>query len=405
MTASRTGSGRGLGFVVPRLVVVIALADAGLRVLPVDPFTFRAWEALKRYRPPGAAFEPSRRYHNPRSYGDLAAMGNVPELREYRAETFTTDVLGFRNAGDPWRPPVAAIVVGDSFAVGAGLNDDEDLSSGLSRFPGCRFYNAGGIDPDPDRILALARRLGIRSGLVIHEHQEDFDLPEVPQGWRRRYQEVLASLDPSLGAAAGRVRGLVTVSPLRILCERALKRLENGRALPNRHAGNVVRRTLATGDPVLFLPAGIEKFESRRPATIAYWEWMQQELRRGGLELFVVLVPSKYTVYRPFLTDPPPAPEGAGDYLDRVEARLRGSGVPVLNLTRPLTAGASDALERREYLYWRDDIHWTPLGAETAARALAASLRTTFGGGWGECGDPLVPRSVPDVPTVTASSK
>src|SRR5262249_22924899 len=213
----------GMGFVIPRLLVVIALADVGVRALPVDPFTFRAWEALKRFRPPGAAFEPGRRYYNPRAYGDLAALGNLPELRQYRPETFTTDVLGFRNHGDPWTPAVAAILVGDSFAAGAGLDDDEDLGSGLGRCLGCRLYNAGGMDPDPDRIVALARRLGMWRGLVIHVHQEDFALPAVPTDWRRAYQRALASLDSPVGEAAGRVRGLVAVSPLKIVCERTLK--------------------------------------------------------------------------------------------------------------------------------------------------------------------------------------
>jgi SGNH hydrolase-like domain, acetyltransferase AlgX len=371
----KANPGWEMGFVIPRLLLAIALADAGLRALPVDPLTFRAWEALKRFRPPGAAFEPGRRYYNPQAYGDLAALGNLPELRQYRPETFTTDVLGFRNHGGPWRPPVAAIVVGDSFAVGAGLNDGEDLASGLGRSLGCRFYNAGGMDPDPDRILALARRLGMRGGLVIHEHHEDFELPAVPTDWRRRYQRVLASLDPSVSEAAGRVRGLVAVSPLKIVCERTLKDLEDDRALPNRHAGNVVKGTLPTGDSMLFLPSGIEKFNGRRPPLITYWEWMQRELRRGGLELFVVLVPSKYTVYRRFLADARPAPEGAGDYLDRVEARLRRAGIPVVNLTRPLSDGAGETLESREYLYWLDDLHWTPKGARVATLAVGDALR------------------------------
>lgn len=391
MTASGRGSGRGLGFVVPRLILAIALADLGLRALPLDPLTFRAWEALKRFRPPGAAFEPGRRYHSPQAYGDLAALGNLPALRQYRAETFTTDALGFRNPGDPWRPPVAAIVVGDSFAVGAGQSDHEDLASCLSRALRCRFYNAGGIDPDPDRILALARRLGMREGLVIHEHQEDLDLPAVPGDSRRRYQRALASLDSSVNGAAGLVRGLVTVSPLRIVCERARKRLEDDRALPNRHAGNVVEATLSTGDSMLFLPAGIERFDSRRPARTAYWEWMQQELHRGGLDLLVVLVPSKYTVYRRFLADPPPAPDGAGDYLDRVETSLVRAGVPVVNLAHALTAGARQALESREYVYWLDDIHWTPKGAQIAASAIEGSLQSTFGARLNDCGYPCSP--------------
>ena len=87
-----------LRHVIPSLLVVVCLLDIASRFVSIDPLTFRAWEAVSRYRPAGAAFEPNRRYRNARSYGDLTAMGNLPGLRQYRTEVFTTDALGFRNA-------------------------------------------------------------------------------------------------------------------------------------------------------------------------------------------------------------------------------------------------------------------------------------------------------------------
>ena len=150
METNSSVNGQGsLGRVAPRLLLVICLADIGLRLERVDPLTFRAWEALTTYRPPGAPFERNRRYYNARSYGDLAAMGNLPALRQYRPEAFTTDPLGFRNPGDVASGPVAAIVVGDSFAVGSAVNDDENLTARLSALMGCRLYNAGASIPIP----------------------------------------------------------------------------------------------------------------------------------------------------------------------------------------------------------------------------------------------------------------
>src|SRR5207245_6944142 len=88
--------------------------------------------------------------------------------------------------------------------------------------------------------------------------------------------------------------------------------------------------------------------------------------------LLVLLVPGKYTVYRPFLVNQRPVGQGAGDYLDRLERQLREAGIPVLNLTPFLSAEAGRYLERGEYLYWLDDIHWNALGIALAAAAIRA---------------------------------
>ena len=372
----RVRSRWAIGRVVPRLVLLACLGDVGLRLPRVDPWTFRAWEALSAYRSPAAPFEANRRYDKADSYGDLAALGNLPELRQYRSELFTTDALGFRNRGEAWSRPPAAIVVGDSFVVGSGVNDDETVTSRLSALLGCPVYNAGGIDPDPDRLLALARKLKLERGLVVHQFAEDFEMPAAPSEGRRRYQRALAAMGPGVANLVGRVRGMLTVSPLQIVCERTLKALEDGRLLPNRYAGRVVRGRLANGDSMLFLHYFFGKFHQKREVPTAYWTWLQKELRAGGLELAVVIVPSAYRVYRPFLVEPKATPgEAVDDYPARVEDELRRAGIPALNLTASLSAEAATRLPEGAYLYWRDDIHWNAQGTAVAAAAIHEGLR------------------------------
>ncbi len=252
-----------LGYVIPRLLVAVFLVDAALRFMSIDPLTFRAWEAVSRYRPAGAAFEPNRRYRNARSYGDLTAMGNLPGLRQYRTEVFTTDALGFRNAAHVLDTQIGAILIGDSFAVGSGVSDDETVSARLGQFWGCVVYNAGSEAwaVVPDQILPILQRLDLRGRTVIRLYSEDS--------------------------------------------------------------------------------------------------------------------PGKYTVYRPFLVDQRQPGAGAGDYLDRLEGELRAMGVPVLNLAPFLSAQAARHLERGEYLYWLDDIHWNARGIGLAAAAIRAQWPAT----------------------------
>ena len=361
-----------MGYVIPRLLLVVCLVDVSLRFMSIEPLTFRAWEAMTRYRPPGAAFEPNRHYSNERAYGDSAAMGNLPELRKYRRETFTTDALGFRNVAVPQSMSGSAILIGDSFAAGSGVSDEETLSARLSKRTGCIVYNAGREHPHPDadQVLALARKLNMRGGLVMHLYSEDREPPTLPTKWQREMRQVLARTPGWAGRLVGRVRGLVTVSPLRILSERAMKTLENDRIFPNRYAANVVRATVYNGDSMLFLASRVNNFYRTREASVEYWTWLRDELSKERLNLLVLLVPSKYTVYRRFLLDQRPTSETGGDYLNRLEQGLRAAGVPVLNLAPIFLARVGDYLEHGEYLYWLDDIHWNAQGFDLAAAAI-----------------------------------
>ena len=366
---------RGLGYVVPRLLAVVCLLDIGLRFTSIDPLSFRAWEAVSRSRPPGAAFEPNRQYRKDRTYGDAAAMGNIPELRQYRREVFTTDAFGFRNVGDMRARGVAAIMIGDSSAVGSGVSDDQTLPARLTALSGCGVYNAGAEDatPDPDRVSALSRKLGVHGGLVIHLYTEDREIPTVPSIRKRSVDQILALTPAWMSSVVAQIRGVVTVSPLRILSERALRALENGRILPNSYAVNVVKAAVNNGDTMLFPAAHVRNFYRKRAVAVNYWTWLQNDLRTEHQDLLVLLVPGKYSVYRPFLVDQPPVGDGMGDYLARVERELRAAGVPVLNLAPMFAAQAAARLARREYLYWLDDTHWNAQGIDLAAAAIHAA--------------------------------
>jgi SGNH hydrolase-like domain, acetyltransferase AlgX len=364
-----------LGFLLPCLLLLTLLADVGLRLLPVDRLAFRPWEAVRRFRPADEAFEPNRRLSMARSYGVLAAAGNLPALRQYRPETFTTDAYGYRNppvAGLSGRPP-EALLVGSSMATGVGNSDEDILSVQLGALAGRPVYNASlTFDLHSlERTRRVARRVGLRAGVVIFEYLESYDLPATrDDGVPAPCFRLLAAagrrdLDPLCTTA----HGLVRVSPLRVFAERAYRALQNDVLLPNAPARAVAQRRLRDGAPMLFPAGDVRRFyepPDEAPAA-GYLAWLAAELRRDGLDLLVVLLPTAYTVHHPLLAPPePPAPAGP-PYLDRLEARLRAAGVPVVNLTGPLTAQAAADLERGEYLYWRDDHHWNARGIAVAA--------------------------------------
>lgn len=181
---------------------------------------------------------------------------------------------------------------------------------------------------------------------------------------------IVALTPPAARRVVGSLRGFLEVSPLQMLGSRALKAIADDRILPNRYAPIVVRATLYNGDPMLFLASSVENFYRRREVVMDYWKWLRDELRVAHFDLMVVIVPGKYTVYRPFLLNQPSIGHGGSDYLDRLTRALEREGISVLNLTPLFSTEAARELTQGQYLYWPDDIHWNARGIAVAAEVI-----------------------------------
>src|SRR5208282_5162818 len=181
-TAANSASVWSIGHLLPRLMLLFFVLDLVLRFVPLDPLTFRAWEAMLRHYPNAVGpFIPSKHYHRDNSYGGVASIGNLPSLRQYHSVDFTTDAFGFHNPPALAQPNPVGIVIGDSFAVGSELPEDQSLSAQLTERFGGYFYNAGSQQPLHLRSLeAAAQRLGLRHGLVIFEFLEARALQDPP---------------------------------------------------------------------------------------------------------------------------------------------------------------------------------------------------------------------------------
>ncbi len=372
-----------LDFLVLVTIACAFVADLALRLVPLDRFTFRAWEAV---RTPGedAPFLANHRYHSDRTYGNLAAIGNLPALRQYRSVTFTTDALGYPNPpGLATGGRVQAILFGSSFAAGSELGDQATLSAQLSAITRRSVYNAAEEEANFAEIRTLARRLVRPGGLVIFEFPETREAPPITPLHDRnqadRCRVALAALHlPQACRLVLWVGRHARVSPLQILCQRALKAVQDGRWLPNPYARLVLVERLRNGEATLLLAEERTRFRQARSESQAarYFVWLAHKLERENFTLLVLLVPQKYTVYQPLLVPPEPGPDESVGYLDRLERRLQAAGVPVVNLTASLRAAAAAALERGADIYFPDDTHWDSAGVSLAA----AEISRVWGG-------------------------
>jgi hypothetical protein len=376
MTEDATNSQRRLliGRIGPAVVLICLLLDISLRFLPPRFVTFRAWESMTLFATANGPFIPNAVYSNMRSSGDLANLANLPHLRQYREEVFSTDAGGYRNRRETAKPFTGILLVGDSFVAGSGVSDALTLSEQLNTISGHRVYNGAGTPS----LWELLQSLQMNRGLVVWQQSERSPLlmsATVPeQSWKRLL--VRRAFGNDRAAALLRMHRYITVlesySPLHILLGRAVKFLQNDKILPNPYSSEAIAAKLRNEREILFLPSELKNYELDRPTDPEGFVQLKMQLQKKGIGLLVLLVPDKYVVYHDLIVSASTRPEHP-QFLDIVEQRLVAANVPVLNLTPLFRKQAEALLTRDEYLYWLDDTHWNAEGIREAAQAITDS--------------------------------
>ena len=375
-TAANRGRIWGIGHLLPRLMLLFFLLNVILRFVPVDPLTFRAWEAMLRHYPNAVGpFIPNKHYHRDNSYGGVAGIGSLPALRHYHSVDFTTDAYGFHNPPALAQSNPIGIVIGDSFAVGSELPDDQSLSAQLTERFGGYFYNAGAPQPLHLRSLeVVAQRLNFHRGLVIFEFLESRTLQDppaaTPDGARGAAQAFFfRAMGPQWTDRLGTPLNELHASPLRALSAKLQKKIQDDTVLPNSFAAFVIQERLRNGEPIVFLPAEFKSPNHPRKAAerwAAYFAWYSSELRKDGLELVVLLVPNRTTIYAPLLAQPRDVSASRAALQDLADA-LQNAGVFTVPLERRYAQDATVLLNQEKYLYFLDDTHWSGDGTAVAA--------------------------------------
>ncbi len=373
------GSIWSIGRLLPRLMLFLFLLDLLLRFVALDPLTFRAWEAMLRHYPNAVGpFIPSKHYHRDDSYGGVAGIGNLPALRHYHSVDFTTDSYGFHNPPALAQSHPIGILLGDSFAVGSELPEDQSLSAQLTKLFGGYFYNAGAPQPLHLRsVEALANCIGLHRGLVIFEFLEARALQDppasTPDGGRGPFQSFFfraagQNWTDHLGTPLNELHS----SPLQAISAKLEKKIQNDILLPNSFASFVIQEKLRNGDPIVFLPAEFKSPGDPRKAAqrwAAYFSWYSAQLKKDGLDLLVLLVPNRSTIYAPLLLQPRHV-SASHATLEDFSMALQTAGVRTVSLEHHYAQQASLLLDQKRYLYFLDDTHWNGNGTAIAAEEI-----------------------------------
>jgi hypothetical protein len=365
---------------IPLILLVTGLGNAVARVaLPPEMLALRSWEAVTLFVTSSGPFAPNKRYVNPAALGDLGLFANLPAYNVPHSETFTTGSHGYRS----WEPGAdgtpGAILFGDSFGAGASLQDEDYLCARLAPvFHGPVFFAGYYSGRIPATLADLPK-----APYVIFQLSERYDLGTngEGQGLVDHFRRIL-SPGSALYIRMRTVLSYWSYSPFEILSSRYYKSLQNDTILPNVYRNNVRIGTLANGNRILFLASEVPHYFAKAAVDVGPVVELRSRVEKMGYRVIVLIVPNKFTVYYPLLTqlsEPAvamPAPAEGDLYVNVLENKLRAAGVPVLNLNPALRRAAADAAVRNELVYRSDDTHWNPAGVEAAVRETANFIRT-----------------------------
>jgi SGNH hydrolase-like domain, acetyltransferase AlgX len=352
------------GYLLPRVLLLWALLDVMLRFAPPQWYAFRLHEFAMVTGPHDMGpFRTNLTYQNSHAYGDLASLGNCTDCRQYRPMNIHIDERGFAN-------PVSsgaydAILVGDSFGIGAEQPGGSTLASQISQRTGLSIYNA--CSPvraiSREHLMELIDQLGMTHGAVF------FELMDWSLGYFRAAQE-----EPGFDGLDRWSRN-VEYSPLANVSRELVGRLYDGQLMPNPYAANVVRKLLPDRRLILFQLDDLRDAAPDGPRLWArYFIVLNRELRQRNFRLIVILVPSKYTVYQPLIKDAPKT--NKKEAFEELQKRLKD--MPVVNTTAALQQAAADGIEEGRLLYWPDDTHWNGDGVRVAAGQLQMQYAAGF---------------------------
>lgn len=377
-----------LGRTIPLVLVVWLAIDIGSRLLPLhwlDLYPFQtAVQWPGRYAPFGRNLQLEMRDYP----GELALTANLRRTEHRPPVKFTSDDLGFRATpgADRNRPLSVLLMEGDSFTFGAALSDEETLAASLTRRIGAGVYNAGRMFSDPERpqeLDWLLQKLGAnRPHTVVYvqlEHPDlfvgqDSDRHPVDKAGAALFGNPYVHLRDYARYLRRRYMLWSEVAPVAILTKRAYKWLSDDRVLPNAYREYVVERTLPDGSRFLVDPRFVRRYrnppgEAVTERTAEYLAWMRDRLRERDLSLVVLLVPESVSVYDRWLLSP--VEQNRQHYYHRLADRLKARDIPVLNGLDVLRKDTEQDIASGTLSYYREDHHWSPVGVERIADALA----------------------------------
>lgn len=334
-------------------------------ILPVDYFTFRAWEALSVKDSLGilnGPFFPNRVMTKTETRGEL--KGHPACATEKKDVLWMTDKYGYRKANVPVKR-IPIVVIGDSNIAGAGLTQDDMFSEVLERklhtpvYPVAsrsvrHIFNHGLIRQSPPDVVIL-------SNIERNLSSIRYKLPK-----NARFRE-LSGLDKIvLNLQINEYIQSAAVIINRILKSNMLHYVR-ARINPYRLPGS--REDSNAECPVLFLQgaaANRDVSDDIIEATAHTIKQYSDFFTAQNIRFIFLPIPNKENIYYRYLETSKPV------FLDNLIRKLREMNVEVIDTQKAFDDASS---KTNVVLYDKDETHWNKEGVTIAAELTADFIR------------------------------
>lgn len=366
-------------FTLPLVMIVFYFAYQIL-VLPIDYYTFRAWEALKVYENAGVLSGPFYpNYHLVKTeFGDLSGLSKVPVAKH--VEWFT-DSYGYRKKSEQKKYEI--VVLGDSAIAGSGLTQEDMYTEKLGRnlkvsaYPFApsnfnKFLDDNRFDQNPPDMMIFESV----EKLVLH-------IPEIiPKDQRQKKKSFENKLFEKIHLSSGIITDIAI--KLDILRKNSFINYLYARfsELPSRIISGKTFSHRSGVSTNIEIPDGIPEMVFYSEPEDYFKDWQQvyidrvvmilkgyqEELAKRGTKFVFMPIPNKENIYWELVSG-----GRENNNLKRLIQTAEAEGIVTVDLLSVYKNIHKN--KESELLYHLDDSHWNPHGVSLAVEQTLDTLK------------------------------
>lgn len=335
--------------------------------LPVNYFSHRLWESINVYNRTGRILLPGPFYPNMKiSMIETGDLGVHTPYEVTKNVEWITNKDGYRTKLSPDNH-YDVVLVGDSLAVGSGLDQKDTAAEVLSRYLGKDVYGMGGI---------LMTEL-LHSGYIEKDKpktivliQMERDLTDI-SNFSVNYKYNAISLAHDFAQKSINSLHLEKLNSEFVLLDRFLKQNMYHYFRANTQyffeAKSVIK---FNNSPMLFFQGDIANKEVLKQdfdLTVSKIVEVNKVLKEKGIQLIFVPVPNKETIYWDILPS-----KTKPHFIPNLVKSLNERGVMAVNTQDQFLKATT---KENKTLYHTDDTHWNADGVKEAMQLVSSLIR------------------------------
>lgn len=333
-------------------------------VLPIDHFTFRAWEALRVYENTSILSGPfyPNNYLKKKEFGDLSGLTKYPVPKEVE---WYTDNYGYRKKARQ-NETYEVVVIGDSAIAGSALTQSDMFTEKLGEKINVDVYAFA--PSNFNKFLDDKRFVENPPDLVIFESAEKLvsHIPAIISEDQKIKKKDVILFNTYMSRIAVYIDRLKKEAFINYLYARLTE-------IPKKiMTGNVSFKKVLNRQEV-GVPTSIPEMAFYSEPEDYFKDWQQlhinrvveilkdyeDELQKKGTKLIFMPIPNKENIYWELVNSGKP-----NDNLKRLITRAENEGIVTIDLFTPYQKIHND--DPNILLYHLDDSHWNSYGVEVA---------------------------------------